>query len=163
MKTVLPAILTPILALLASGCSGIALDFGGDDKNSFEFNFGWERGVTPAGPENPATPGFDKDGNKIVPKEVSSTYTFPAVHAGMDAEVTPRGHLTPSIGITAFEFKVPYARWFSVQPHVGADLVDIYLGKRLTSIYEITIGPWFGRNYKDREWCGGLGLTIIKF
>lgn len=145
------------------GCSGMALDFGGDDTKPFEFDWGWERGVTPAGPENPATPGFDKDGNKIVPKEVSNTYTFPAVSAGVDAEVYPKGNLTPSIGLTAFEFKLPYARWFSVQPHVGADLVDIYVGKRLTSIYEITIGPWFGRNYKDHEWCGGLGLTLIKF
>jgi hypothetical protein len=151
------------LSLSSAGCSGMVLDFGGDDKKPFEFNWGWERGVTEAGPENPATPGFDKDGNKIVPAEVANTYTFPAVHAGVDAEAYHHAGVTPSIGMTAFEFKVPYARWFSVQPHVGADLVDIYVGKRLTSIYEITIGPWFGRNFKDNEWCGGIGLTIIKF
>lgn len=155
MKTLL------LLALpLLCGC-GI-LDFGGDDSKSFEFRPFWSNGPS-VGDEDPENPGFDKDGNKIVSKEVLATYTFPDIHAGLHAVVAKEPRITPTVAVELFEVKVPYARWFSAQVSGGDQLVDFYLGKRLTSIFEVTVGPFAGWDFETHDWTWGVGGTVLKF
>ncbi len=61
------------------------------------------------------------------------------------------------------EFKVPVLRWFSVQAGAGANEAHLYLGKRLTSIYEVTIGPMLVRRFDEDDWVFGIQGTLIKF
>lgn len=151
-----------LLGVLLSSASCKYMDFGGDDKKQWEFQFFWDR-APEIGEEDPKNPGFDKDGNKIPSPEVYATYYFPDIHAGLGAEIGPKARITPVVGIELFEFKVPYARWFSFQVQGGADIVNVYLGKRLTSIFEVTVGPWFGRDFEQNDWAYGVGGTLIKF
>lgn len=153
-------LLLPFLA----GCSVLAaLDFGGDPGKAFEFRFGWEHGTYQAAPGTPPG-GFDKNGvYKPETPEADAALTFPNLHTGVAAEITPRPRVTPLIGITAFEFKVPYARWFSVQAQAGDEFAEVYVGKRLVSVWEITAGPWFGRDLGEHRWALGAAMTLIKF
>ena len=150
----------PILFLLLASCK--YLDFGGDDKKSWELKFFWDRGPS-IGEEDPNNKGFDKDGNKIPSPEVYATYYMPDIHAGLNGEIRPKGRVTPTVGVELLEFKVPYARWFNIQVQGGANLVDVYLGKRLTSIFEVTVGPWVGWDFDQDAWAVGVGGTLTKF
>jgi len=152
--------LAPLAFLLLASCK--FLDFGGDDKQSFEFRFFWDR--APAiGAEDPENPGFDKDGNKIPSPEVYATYYMPDICTGLNVVVQPKGRITPVLGVELAEFKLPYLRWFSVQVQGGAQLVDVYVGKRLTSIFEVTIGGWYGWDFEERDWSWGVGGTLLRF
>lgn len=152
-----------IAALLAlSVCSCRFIDFGGDDEKPFEFRPFWGQGPD-IGEENPETPGYDKDGNKIPPPEVLATYTFPDIFAGVRAVIGPEPRVTPTVGIELFEVKVPYARWFSAQLSAGDQLMEFSFHKRITSIYEITIGPFVGWDFDEHDVAWGIGGSIIKF
>lgn len=147
---------------ILSGCSVLrALDFGGDAKKPFEFRFGWEKGIE----KSTAKPGQVDPNGVYQPEtpEVDAILSFPDVHAGIMAEVQPKGRFTPTVQIEAFEFKVPYVRWFSVQIGAGYQMVDAYVGKRLVSVFEITVGPWVGRDFEEDAWAWGVGGTLIKF
>lgn len=151
-----------LLALLLSSASCKCLDFGGKDEKAWELQFFWDR--APAiGKEDPKNPGFDTDGNKIPSPEIYATYYFPDIHAGFAGEIKPKARMTPVVGVELLEFKIPYARWFNLQVQGGADIVSIYLGKRFTSIIEVTVGPWVGRDFELDDWAYGLGGTLIKF
>lgn len=144
------------------GCSLMrALDFGGDPGKPFEFRAGWDHGIELAS----GTPGKTDPNGVYVPEtpEVNSILGFPDVHAGMNVLIRKNPRISPTVGIEACEFKVPYLRWFNVQVQGGSDLVDFYVGKRLVSIYEITAGPWVGWDFTDHQICVGAGATIIKF
>jgi hypothetical protein len=156
--------LTLVLALVPFmfGCSVMrALDFGGDDKKPFEFRFGWEHGIEiPAG-----KPGTTNPDGTYVPEtpEVAAILGFPDVHAGMNVVIQSKPRISPTVGIEVCEFKVPCLRWVSVQVQGGTDLADIYIGKRLVSVFEITVGPWIGWDFSENEVCWGVGATLIKF
>lgn len=158
--TFMKAIFIHALLMLISGCS--ILDFGGNDAEPFEIRTFWSQGPS-IGQEDPNNPGFDKDGNKIPPPEVLATYQFPDIHAGISAVIQPKPRFTPTIGIELCEVKLPYIRWISLQAQGGADLASIYAGKRLTSIFEVTVGPWFGRDFREDGWSWGVGGTVIRF
>lgn len=149
-----------ILALSTASCR--FLDFGGDNEKAFEARFFWDR-IPKIGEEDKDNPGFDKDGNKIPSPEVLATYYFPDVVTGLNVVVQPSARMTPILGVELGEFKVPYLRWFSVQFQGGADLGTLYVGKRLTSVFEITMGPWIGWDFQENERAWGIGGTILKF
>lgn len=138
------------------------LDFGGDDGKVVELRFFWDR--APAiGAEDPENPGFDKEGNKIPSAEVYATYYMPDVCSGLNVLVQPDARITPVVGVELLEFKLPYVRWFSTQVQVGNQLVDVYVGKRLTSIFEVTIGGFVGRDFEEDAWTWGIGGTLLRF
>lgn len=152
------------LALLLSGCA--SLDFGGDEGKAWDFRWGWNQaGVTTPGKEDPENPGFDKDGN-LIPEnpEIVTTYQFPDVTAGSAIVMgSEHSRTTPTLGMEIFEFKTPYLRWVSVQGMAGDNLVGVYVGKRFTSIYEVTGGPFWGRDQETNEQTWGLAFTLTKW
>jgi len=159
MRRVFMSIL-PLFFLSLSACR--FLDFGGDDKKAFELRFFWDR--APAiGAEDPENKGYDKDGNKIPSPEVYATYYMPDICTGLNVVVQPTARITPVLGIELCEFKLPYVRWFSVQLQAGSQLADLYIGKRLTSIFEVTIGGFVGRDFETNDWAWGIGGSLLKF
>jgi hypothetical protein len=163
--------LMSVLALPLMGCGLMkALDFGGTDEKAFEFHFGWEHGIH----DGSAPPGkVDKDGVYTPEtKEVDSILGFPNIHAGLAYEIQPKGRITPTVQVEAFRFKVPELRWWEIQVGAGAQIVELYLGKRLVSVYEVTVGPWVGWDFDESHKQGpgffsklawGVGFTLIKF
>lgn len=152
-------LLVALLPLLFASCS--TLDFGGSDS-SWEWKWGWDKGVE-VGEEDPENPGFDRDGNKIPSPEVLATYTFPDIHTGIAWIGSDDARITPTLNLELAEFKVPYLRWFSVQVGAGANETHVYLGKRMTSIFEVSVGPMLIRDFETNEWVGGIQGTLIKF
>ena len=150
------------LVPLMLGCSVMrALDFGGDPGKAFEFRLGWEHGIEiPAG-----KPGTTNPDGTYVPEtpEVAAILGFPDVHAGMNVIIQSKPRISPTIGIEVCEFKVPYLRWFNVQVQGGTDLVDIYVGKKLLSVFEISVGLWAGWDFAEDRTAFGIGGTLIKF
>ena len=139
-----------LLLLLCTGCS------------SFEVKPFW--GDAPKiGKEDPDNPGFDSDGNKIPPPEVLATYSFPDIHAGYAWVAGEKNKITPTLGVEIMEVKIPLLRWFSVQVGAGSDELHLYIGKRFTSIFEITAGPILSRRFDEEDWEFGLQVTVIKF
>lgn len=166
--------LASVLAALGlSGCSVLsALDFGGKDEKKWEFAWGWEHGVSQAKPGT--KPGTVDDHGVYQPEtpEVDAILGFPNIHAGIAWEVNPDSRMTPTVQVEAFRFKVPVLRWFEVQLGAGAQMADIYLGKRLVSVFEITAGPWVGWDFDQSPKQGpnfldkvavGLAFTLIRF
>jgi len=152
----------PVLAFLLAGCSVMrALDFGGDPKKAWEFRFGWEKGIE----TSQAKPGKTDDQGVYQPEtpEVDAILGFPDIHAGLMVVVQPKGRITPTVHVEACEFKVPFLRWFSVQVGAGAQLVDAYVGKRLVSVFEVTVGPWVGWDFEEDAYAWGVGGTLIRF
>ena len=149
-------------SLLFSGCA--ALDFGGDSEKIWDFRWGWNQSGISIGEEDPDNPGFDRDGN-LIPEnpEILSTYTFPDTTAGYGILVQPASRTTPTLGLELAEFKTPYLRWFSLQAILGDDLVGMYLGKRFTSIYEVTAGLFYGRDQRVNSETWGVAFTLLKF
>jgi hypothetical protein len=153
-----------LVLLLPLLCSCGILDFGGDAGKDWEFIAFWDQGPS-IGEEDPENPGYDKDGNKIVSPEVVATYTFPDIHAGyawLDGK-DEDPIMTPTINLELAEFKVPYLRWFNIQAGAGAGEAHIYVGKRFTSIIEITAGPLMGYRFDENEWVFGIQGTLIKW
>lgn len=150
----------PAAFLFAAGCS--YLDFGGNDEKDFELRFFWDRAPS-IGEEDPDNPGFDKDGNKIPSPEIYATYYFPDVTAGIHATIKPEPRFTPTVGVELFEAKLWKARWFSAQVFAGDQLVGFGFNKRLTSMFEVTVGPFVGRDFEEDEWAWGVGGTVLKF
>ncbi len=151
-----------LLPLILTGCSILrALDFGGDPQKAWEFRFGWEKGIE----KSSAKPGqVDAEGvYQPETPEVEAILSFPDVHAGMMVLVQPKGRITPTVHVEAFEFKVPYLRWFSMQAGAGAQLVDVYIGKRLVSVFEVTFGGFVGWDFDVDAWTWGIGGTLIRF
>ena len=155
-----------LLLLLSSpclmSCSVVrALDFGGTDEKPFEFRFAWQKRFE----TSTAKPGEVDESGVYQPEtpEVDAALQFPDIHAGLAAEVRPELKITPVIGIEACEFRLPYLRWFNVQVQGGNQLVDIYCGKRLVSVYEITAGAWIGHDFDENSTCWGFAATLIKF
>lgn len=149
--------LTIVSCIILSGC---ALDFGGSGK-SWDFKPGFEH--LKIGPGKPG--GFDKDGNYIpeIP-EVVTTYSIPDISIGSIGTINgSNSKITPYTGVELFEFRIPYVRWFKTELVVGNQLTGFYLGKRWSSIFEITTGVFFGRDFDSDGWVWGIGADFIKF
>jgi hypothetical protein len=153
--------LIPLLFALSS-CSVLrALDFGGDPDKPFEFRLGWDKGVEKSG----AKPGKTDDNGVYQPEvpEAEAALSFPDVSAGIVVEVRSKPRVTPTVQLDLFDFKLPYIRWFSCQAGMGYQLGNVYLGKRLVSILELTVGGWMGYDFETHSLAWGLGGTLIKF
>lgn len=151
-----------LASCLMSGCALTrALDFGGDPKKAWDFRWGWEKGIE----TSKAKPGGVDENGVYQPETpaVDAILGFPDIHAGMMVVAQPAGRFTPTVQVEILEFKVPYARWFSLQAGAGNQLVDLYLGKRLVSVFEITVGPWVGWDFEEDAKAWGVGGTLIKF
>jgi len=151
-----------------AGC-GI-LDFGGNDQKKWEFRPSWSRGLPDIGPEDPKHPGYDANGNLIPSKEVAMTYKIPDISSGVAYVFDGgQGKTTPLLMAKVFEIKIPVLRWFTCDVGAGANYPCIFFGKRLTSIYEISIGATLGydldhrRNGDAEGWRGGIACLLIKF
>lgn len=159
------------LSLATSGCSLMkALDFGGDDKVAWEFHWGWEHGIH----DSTAKPGGVDENGVYQPEtpEVAAILGFPNIHAGIAAEIRPESRMTPTVQVEAFRWKAPGVRWMVVQIGAGNQIVDLYLGKRLVSVFEVSAGPWVGWDFDESHRRGpnfasklayGVMLTLIKF
>lgn len=103
---------------------------------------------------------------------IELTYKIPDISAGFlfDAKTYD---VTPSIQVELLEFDIPgavfndtFLRWirtWKLDFGVAYQRTFIYLGPRITSIFEISIGGFFGWNWKERDLTYGIGFTIIKF
>lgn len=151
-----------LCSLLCSGCSVMrALDFGGSDDRPWDFRWGWEHGIE----QSKAEPGEVDEEGVYQPEtpEVDAILGFPDIHAGIMVVVKPESRITPTVQVEILEFKVPYARWFSVQAGAGAQLAEFYVGKRLVSVFEVTAGPYVGWDFEEDDVAWGIGGTLIKF
>jgi hypothetical protein len=119
--------------------------------------------LKPSAEEDSENPGYTVDGDKITDPEVAATYMFPDVHAGIAWVNGDDDKITPTINVELAEVKVPYVRWLNLQLGAGADEAHLYLGKRFTSIVEITIGPMIARRFDEDSWEFGIMGTLIKF
>lgn len=162
-----------LLCAALGGCSVLeALDFGGDDAQAFEFHFGWDHGLHDAKPgTKPGT--ADKDGvYKPETPEAESALGFPNIHASILGEAAPKARMTPGIQVEICRAKLWALRWWELQVGAGANVVDLYLGKRLVSVFEVTAGPWVGWDFEEspdrgpnvlRQLAVGGAVTIVKF
>jgi hypothetical protein len=159
-----PLVALALALALASGggCSFLrALDFGGDPGKSFEFRFGWERGIE----HGTGKPGTVDPHGVYTPEDpaAEAVFSFPAIHAGFAFEVQPESRLTPTIGFEIFRFKVPWARWWIVQAQAGSQLAEVYLGKRIVALVDVTAGPWMGWDFEERAPAWGAAVTMVRF
>lgn len=155
-----------IAAVLAgpfmSGCAFLrALDFGGDPGQAFEFHWGWDRGIQ----SGSGKPGQIDPGGVYTPEDpaAEALFSFPAIHGGIALEVKPEPRMTPTVGIEIFRIKVPWARWWIVQAGAGSQLAEIYIGKRVVALIDVTVGPWVGWDFEGRRRAWGIAATMVKF
>jgi hypothetical protein len=146
------------------GCKFLsALDFGGVEKEPFEIRAGWDHGIHQAAAGTPAGQTDPKGVYQTETPKADALLAFPNVHAGILGEIQPKERLTPVINLEVLSMKAPYVGWWEIQVGAGADVVDVYLGKRLLSVWEITVGPCYLRDIPEHRWgFGGVG-TMIKF
>lgn len=118
-------------------------------------------------PHTPASvsttnPGYDADGNLIVPPEIKATYHMPDVHAGLAADWEAK-RLRPVLEMEVLEFKAPYIRTNTVGIMAGEDLVAVHLSHQWTSIFEVSTGMFFGYDTEIHHRTFGLNVLVIKF
>lgn len=146
------------------GCQFLSvLDFGGVESEPFEVRAGWDHRIHQAKPGT--KPGeVDKDGvYKPEVKEAEALLAFPNVHSGILLEVRPESRITPVVQLELLSAKAPYVGWWEIQVGAGANVAQVYLGKRLLSVLEITVGPCFLRDIDEHAWGWGGIATIIRF
>jgi len=90
-------------------------------------------------------------------------FSFPAIHGGFAAEIKPQPRMTPTVGMEILRFKVPWARWWILQAGAGSQLAEIYLGKRLVALVDVTVGPWIGWDFDEHRKAWGIAVTMVKF
>lgn len=148
---------------LLTGCSFLGgLDRLGNNEPAWDFRLTWDRFPAP-GPENPSTPGFDADGNRIPAPETQALFSFPPITAGLSVEAYPHVRVTPTVGVAVIDFKVPYARWMDVQLFGGSQELGVGIYKRWTSIIELTTGAGLIWDFEAKKPGAVLGFTITKF
>lgn len=128
--------------------------------------------------------GHFNDKGEWIPDDpkVELTYAIPDFKAGFifdagaiaDADRSnDTGAITPSLQIEIVEFDLPgelfnsgllsYLGTWSFDIGAGYQRAYGYIGPRLTSIFEITIGFWGGWNFEDKQPAFGVGIGVIKF
>lgn len=157
-------ILAIVGAALLGGCSIMrALDYDGDPKKSFDFRFGWDHGIE----TSKAKPGeVDKNGEyQPETSGVDAVLSFPGISTGLAWEARPASRVTPTVGMELFRVKtpIPYARWWIFEVGGGAQLAEVYAGKLLVPVVDVTVGPWVGWDFNERKASWGLAATIFKF
>lgn len=133
-------------------------------ENSFQTN---EQGdITEEDFDGPLGGRFDEQGRWIPDDQtIEWTYRIPDISAGFIFDANSL-EVTPSIQIEIVEFDVPFLpilRTWKLDAGVGYQRTYGYIGPRITSIFEISVGGFVGWNWKDQELSYGFGFTIIKF
>ena len=160
MQRKLPKSLLLFLILsLLSGCAEFRPGFIRDDS------WGTDE-ITDEDFDGPLNGHFDDEGNWIPDDAtIAWTYQIPDISAGFAFDIKSLD-ATPSIQVELLEFDIPGLRWFrtwKLDAGVAYQRAYGYLGPRLTSIFEISVGGWVGWNWEDNELAYGVGFTIIKF
>jgi hypothetical protein len=155
----LRSLLLLLILSLLSGCAEFRPGFIRDDS------WGVDE-ITDEDFDGPRNGHFDEDGNWI-PNDttIAWTYQIPDISAGFAFDIKSLD-ATPSIQVELFEFDIPGLSWFrtwKLDAGVAYQRAYGYLGPRLTSIFEISVGGWVGWNWEDNELAYGVGFTIIKF
>jgi len=133
------------------------------NEPSWDWRKGWRALPGPVQTTAPTGNKYDADGNLIPSPEVQVTYALPDIHGGTAILLGSTSRITPTISIEAAEVKVPFARWWILAVGTGEDLGMVYAGKRLTSVYEISVGPFWGRDFRENESTWGVQFTLLKF
>jgi len=110
----------------------------------------------------PAVAQYDSDGNLIVPPEVKNTYIMPDVHAGYAYIATTR-KVTPVLEIEIYQCNLPLISETNLCIGAGNDAAFLSINKVWTSIYEISTGVLFGRDFEEDTWIVGVEILVIKF
>lgn len=122
------------VALAVVGCSSLPLDGG---RSGFDVRSGWEA----------------SDGSAKIPD----------AFAGVNVLVGSESRLSPAVGLELASFALPKVGETSVQVQAGVDLLDIYVGKKVSSKADLSFGPFFGRDLAENESTWGLGGVLVKF
>ncbi len=155
--------LSSALALALGGCSFFSgLDQIHQNEPAWDIHLTWDR-TEHIETEDPANPGFDKDGNKIPKPETAALFNFPPITAGLGVTVESPVKVTPTVGVALVDLKAPYVRWMDVQAFGGYQQLGVGLYKRWTSIVEICTGVGVVRDFDQRRWLPMIGVTITKF
>lgn len=155
-----------ILLLLSTGCAEFRPGFVNDNTWQVEEEFPEDINPEDIPLDGPTNGHFDEEGNWIPDDPtIAWTYAIPDISAGFifDAHSLDA---TPSLQIELLEFDIPglsYLRTWKLDAGVGYQRAYGYLGPRITSIFEISVGGWVGWNWEDNEIAYGVGFTIIKF
>ena len=157
------------LCLLCGGCSSFRPSW--VDENSWEVTQGDD--ITPEDFDGPLGGRFNEKG-EWVPDDptIELTYKIPDISAGFLFDANSLD-VTPSLQIEIVEFDLPggpfrdtFLRWVRTWKFdfgVAYQRAYFYLGPRLTSIFEISVGAFCGWNWEDEELSYGVGFTVIKF
>lgn len=156
-------LLALILSNFLSGCAEFRPGFIGDESWRVESD---ELTITDEDFDGPLGGHFDSEGN-WVPDDATIvwTYCIPDLSAGFLFDINSLD-VTPSLQIELLEFDIPfgkYLRTWKLDTGVAYQRLFVYLGPRITSIFEISVGGFIGWNFEDRELSYGVGFTIIKF
>lgn len=122
--------------------------------------------ILPEDFDGPLGGHFDDEGNWIPDDPtIAWTYKIPDISAGFLFDANSLD-VTPSIQVELLEFDIPflpYLRTWKLDAGVAYQRGYAYLGPRITSIFEISIGGFCGWNWEDNDLSYGVGFTIIKF
>lgn len=155
------------LALLLTLCLAGCAQFrpGWVDENSFRVDTS-ETDITDADFDGPLGGHFNDDGEWIPDDPtIGWTYRIPDISAGFIFDAHTMDAI-PSIQIEIVEFDIPflpYLQTWKFDAGVAYQRAYGYIGPRITSIFEISIGGFCGWNWKEEELTYGVGFTIIKF
>jgi hypothetical protein len=154
------------LALLLTLCLAGCAQFrpGWVDENSFTVDTS-ETDITDADFDGPLGGHFNDDGEWIPDDAtIGWTYRIPDISSGFLFDVREL-KATPTLQVELLELDMPwkYLSTYKIDFGVGYQRTYGYLGVRLTSIFEISIGIVGGWNWDRSDYFYGPAFTIIKF
>ena len=102
---------------------------------------------------------------------IEATYKIPDLSSGLLFD-TKSFQVTPTIQVEILEYDAPWKKskqfWrylsvFKLDVGAGYQRAFGYLGIRITSIFEVSVGVAVGWNFEEKDYFVGPALTIIKF
>jgi hypothetical protein len=152
-----------LAALFFTGCAQFRP--GWVNENSFEVETS-ETDITDADFDGPLGGHFNDEGEWIPDDAtIGWTYRIPDISAGFIFDI-PQLEATPSLQVEIIEFDLPFLKYlktWKLDFGVAHNRTFGYIGPRITSIFEISVGGFCGWNWKEQELSYGVGFTIIKF
>lgn len=157
-------------SITLSACAQFRPGFISDNSWEVESDFVEQNENEELNPEDyidgPLGGHFDEEGNWIPDDpSIAWTYQIPDISAGFIFDANTLD-VTPSIQIELIEFDTPLpwpVKTYKIDAGVGYQRSYIYIGPRITSIFEISVGGFFGYNWDEKDMSYGVGFTLIKF
>jgi len=150
-----------VIVLLCGGCAEFRPSW--VSENAWEVQ---QDEITPDDFDGPLGGRFNENGEWIPDDPtIEWTYKILDISAGFLFDANSLD-VTPSLQIEIVEFDIsplPYLRTWKFDFGVAYQRAYFYLGPRLTSIFEISVGAFCGWNWEDEELSYGVGFTVIKF